>query len=126
MFSSSFSSFPRGNPLPQGWLKKVLDDYFSGKDLSLLYPLDFTGISPKLLNIYSILLRIPPGKTISYGELARQAGTSPRAVGMAMAHNRHLLFIPCHRVIKSNGDIGGFSSGVEFKRWIIAHELDKV
>ncbi|MBC7331406.1 MAG: methylated-DNA--[protein]-cysteine S-methyltransferase [Synergistetes bacterium] len=115
-----------GKPLPGGWLKKILDDYFSKKNLNLLYPLDLSGVSLKFLPIYSFLLKVPPGETITYGELARLAKTSPRAVGMAMAFNRHLLFIPCHRVVKSDGSLGGFSSGVRLKSWLIEHELDKI
>lgn len=72
--------------------------------------------------IYSTLLKVPPGKTISYGELARRVGTHPRVVGMAMRFNRLLLFVPCHRVIREDGGLGGFSSGIELKEWLLRHE----
>jgi len=94
--------------------------------MSLSYPLDLTGVPYHFLAIYSVLLSVSPGQTVSYGELARKVETSPRAVGVAMRMNRHLLFIPCHRVVKGDGSLGGFASGIELKRWLLLHELDKI
>ncbi|MCD6362783.1 MAG: methylated-DNA--[protein]-cysteine S-methyltransferase [Synergistetes bacterium] len=103
-----------------------MDSYFNGKDMSLCYPLDLSGLSKIAIRVYSILRGIPPGKTISYGELARKASTFPRAVGSMMRANRHLLFIPCHRVVRSDGKLGGFSAGVDLKKWLLDHEVSKM
>ncbi len=107
-------------------LREVLDAYFGGEDMNLSYPLDLTGVSPHAVLVYSLLRKVPPAKTISYGELAEMASTSPRAVGSMLRANRHLLFIPCHRVVRSDGSLGGFSAGIGLKRWLINHELSKL
>ncbi len=70
--------------------------------------------------------RIPSGETITYGELARLAGSprAARAVGNTMASNRIPLVIPCHRVVASNGKLGGFSApeGISMKRRLLGQE----
>jgi methylated-DNA-[protein]-cysteine S-methyltransferase len=71
--------------------------------------------------IYREVREIPRGKTATYGEIARQAGTSPRVVGQAMARNPTPLVIPCHRVVAADG-IGGFSPSVEIKEALLAME----
>ena len=70
------------------------------------------------------LRRIPWGQTISYGELARRAGNPKayRAVGQANAVNPIPLIVPCHRVIAADGSLGGYSSGLDRKRWLLEHE----
>ena len=67
---------------------------------------------------------IPYGSTVTYGEIAREVGTSPRAVGQAMARNPTPLVIPCHRVVAADG-IGGFSPSVEIKEALLAMEKAK-
>ena len=71
--------------------------------------------------IYQAVQKIPYGSTATYGEIARQAGTSPRVVGQAMARNPTPLIIPCHRVVAADG-IGGFSPSVEIKQELLAME----
>jgi len=71
--------------------------------------------------IYRAVREIPRGKTTTYGEIARQVGTSPRVVGQAMARNPTPLVIPCHRVVAADG-IGGFSPSVEIKEALLAME----
>jgi methylated-DNA-[protein]-cysteine S-methyltransferase len=71
--------------------------------------------------IYRAVQKIPYGSTATYGEIARQAGTSPRVVGQAMARNPTPLVIPCHRVVAADG-IGGFSPSVEIKQELLAME----
>jgi len=71
--------------------------------------------------IYRAVQKIPYGKTATYGEIARQVGTSPRVVGQAMARNPTPLIIPCHRVVAANG-IGGFSPDIEIKELLLARE----
>jgi len=121
--------------LPPGLLKswhdqvaQALDDYFSGQ------PADFTGLpldlqgSPFHLRVWQELRKIPPGETVSYQELGRRLGNpqASRAVGQACGANPIPLIVPCHRVIASNGSLGGFSSGLERKRWLLDHEQTNV
>ena len=78
--------------------------------------------------MWEALQRIASGKTRTYGELARELHSSPRAVGGACGANPLPLVVPCHRVIAAGGRIGGFmgaaSEGFELgiKRWLLAHE----
>ncbi len=74
--------------------------------------LDFRGLSPFRRSIYQCARRIEPGSTASYMELAHHAGKrgAMRAIGQAMAQNNIPLLIPCHRVLRSDGDLGGFSA----------------
>ena len=71
--------------------------------------------------IWKELKKIPYGKTKSYGEIAKKVKTSPRYVGNVCGQNKHLLVIPCHRVIRSDGDLGGFSSsgGLALKKRLL-------
>ena len=75
-------------------------------------PLDLSRVSPFARRIYAALRACPPGATVSYGELARQAGSpaAARAVGRAMATNPIPIVIPCHRVLAAGGRPGGFSA----------------
>ena len=75
-------------------------------------PLDLSGIPPFHLRVYEALRKVQPGERITYSELAGRAGNpkGARAVGQAMRHNRHLLVIPCHRVLPRHGGTGGFSA----------------
>jgi O-6-methylguanine DNA methyltransferase len=68
--------------------------------------------------------RIPPGSTISYGELAGRIGrpTAVRAVGLANGSNPVGIVVPCHRVIGSNGKLAGYGGGLHPKGWLLQHE----
>ena len=67
---------------------------------------------------------MPPGVTISYGEMARRAGEpgAAQAAGVALNRNPIPLILACHRVIGADGALVGFGGGVERKRWLLAHE----
>ena len=71
--------------------------------------------------VYRVVRNIPYGSTVTYGEIAHQASTSPRVVGQAMARNPTPLVIPCHRVVATDG-IGGFSPSVDIKEELLAME----
>lgn len=75
-------------------------------------PVDFSGLTPFVSDVYRALRRVPAGQTTSYGELARSVGSegAARAVGRAMAENPFPLVVPCHRVLPSDGSRGGFSA----------------
>ncbi len=74
--------------------------------------------------VWEQLLRIRPGRTISYGELARRIGNPKacRAVGTANGKNPISIAVPCHRVIASDGSLGGYGGGLRRKRWLLHHE----
>lgn len=77
--------------------------------------------------VWSAIQAIPSGKTSSYGEIAAQLHSAPRAVGRACGANRIPIIIPCHRVIAKNGGLGGFMNAsdgnpLEIKRWLLRHE----
>ena len=76
--------------------------------------------------IWNELSNIPYGSTKSYGEVAAKVKTSPRYVGNVCGQNQHVIVIPCHRVIRSDGNLGGFSGigGVKLKKKLI--DLEKM
>ena len=101
---------------------QALEDYFGGKPVSFEdLPLALEG-GPFHLRVWQELQKIPAGETVSYREMARRLGNpkAARAIGQACGANPVPLIVPCHRVIASNGALGGFSSGLERKRWLLA------
>jgi len=105
--------------------KWQLEAYFEGKRKSFNLPLAF-DCSTFHKEIYTALLNVPYGSTLSYKELATLAGSpnASRAVGTAMANNPLPILVPCHRVLKSDGTLGAYSGGegVKSKQWLIDHE----
>lgn len=88
-------------------------------------PLDLLGTRFQL-RVWQALREIAPGQTITYGELARQLGVpgASRAVGTACGQNPVAIVVPCHRVIRQNGELGGYRWGVERKRELLRRERD--
>lgn len=108
--------------------KQWLDTYFSGKEPPFCPPLHMSG-TPFQLSVWEILLKIPYGKTVAYGEIAghiaRQRGLShmsAQAVGGAVGHNRISLIVPCHRVVGKDGGFTGYAGGIDRKRKLLAME----
>lgn len=106
---------------------RAIAAYFDG-DCGLLdsVQVDPATWTPFFATVYRICRDIPAGETLTYGQLAERAGSprAARAVGQAMATNRTILVIPCHRVVASGGRLGGYGGpgGLETKRWLIDHE----
>lgn len=100
-----------------------LDNYLIGEN-GILPHLDLTPFTENEKKVYDELVKIKFGKTISYKELSEKAGikNGARFVGNTMARNFFPIFIPCHRVVNSNGVIGNFSAGKEIKRFLLQHE----
>lgn len=106
-------------------LKKDLQDYFKGKRVDFKrYALDISIGTEFQKKIWEKLLEIPYGETRSYKWLAQQAGTPNgyRAVGGANGKNPIPIIVPCHRVINSDGSLGGYSGGVWIKEWLLKLE----
>jgi O-6-methylguanine DNA methyltransferase len=90
--------------------------------------LDFSGVTPFFSAAWNACRSIPPGETRSYSWLAAEAGSpmAMRAAGQAMARNRFSLIIPCHRVIASDGGLGGYGGGgLGVKAQLLQMELDR-
>lgn len=108
-------------------LEQRLKSYLSGSpDAFENVKLDLAGATGFRLRAWRETRRIPYGQTRSYLWLAQSAGSpgACRAAGNAMAANPVPIIIPCHRVITSNGKLGGFGGGLDLKRYLIDMELD--
>ena len=102
-----------------------LDEYFAGRRKKFDVKAAFTGTSFQS-KVWQELLKIPYGKTISYADLAKAAGNPKacRAAGSANGKNPIAIIIPCHRVIASNGGLGGYAYGLEAKKQLL--DLEKI
>ncbi|HLO79154.1 MAG TPA: methylated-DNA--[protein]-cysteine S-methyltransferase [Magnetospirillum sp.] len=100
-----------------------LDAYFEGKLQAFDLPLDPMG-TPFQKKVWQALARIPFGTTRSYGDLADELGTAPRALGGACGRNPLPILIPCHRVLAANRSLGGYSGmdGIDTKRFLLRLE----
>ena len=114
------------DPLPR--FRKQVADYFAGKRTVFNVEVDMTDVPAFRQKALEQCMRIPYGQTASYADLARAAGNprAVRAVGGAMANNPLPLVIPCHRVIRSDGSLGGFSSYRETELKARLLRLEKV
>ena len=107
---------PSGNDPVSEWL----DAYFANEKIPV--PPLAEARSPFQASMRQCLLDIPLGETLSYGDLARQLGTAPSAMGQALGANPIPLVIPCHRIIATDGGLGGFSCGLQWKRRLLDFE----
>ena len=103
--------------------EEELTSYFRGDIKKFRTPLSFRGTLFQK-GVWSELMNIGCGETISYSEVANRIGKpkAHRAVAMASSLNRLVLVVPCHRVIQANGDLGGYNGGVDRKKWLLSHE----
>ena len=104
-------------------IEKELNLYFKGKLKIFETPLLPIG-SLFQKRVWEELLKIPPGETRAYAELAITLGkpSAFRAVAQANGANQFAIIIPCHRVINTNGELGGYGGGIPRKKWLIDHE----
>lgn len=102
---------------------KQLAEYFSGKRRDFDLPLELNGTDFQK-RVWQALLKVPYGKTASYGDIAKKIRNpkSSRAVGMANNRNNIAIVIPCHRVIGGNGKLVGYAGGLEKKQWLLGLE----
>ena len=108
--------------------EKWLKAYFAGEQPAQLPPLAPQGTAFQR-EVWQILLEIPYGQTVTYGEIARRlakkrgiAAMSAQAVGGAVGHNPISLMIPCHRVLGAGGSLTGYAGGIERKKALLALE----
>lgn len=111
--------------------KQWLDVYFSGREPEFFPTLHLVG-TPFQQAVWKILLTIPYGKTMTYGDIAKQlaaerglAHMSAQAVGGAVGHNPVSILVPCHRCVGSRGQLTGYAGGLERKTYLLRLEQEK-
>jgi methylated-DNA-[protein]-cysteine S-methyltransferase len=119
-----------GEAIPPPEVQRAIDSIIGllrgeASDLSPI-ALDLDGVPEFHCRVYEAARTIPPGNTLSYGDIARRVGApgAARAVGQALGRNPFPIIVPCHRVLAAGGKIGGFSAqgGVATKRRMLAIE----
>jgi methylated-DNA-[protein]-cysteine S-methyltransferase len=115
------------NQAPFAEVMRQLREYFDGKLKEFDLPLTLEGTEFQR-RVWTSLLAIPYGETISYAELAQRIGNpkAVRAVGLANGSNPIPIIIPCHRVIGSNGSLTGFGGGLVTKKQLLALESKQI
>ena len=115
--------FREGSPFLRD-VRIQLEAYFSGKRKQFDIPFTLQGVSSFQRAIYEAVLLIPYGQKRSYADIAREIGLpkAVRAVGTALGKNPLPFLIPCHRVIRSDGDYGNYAFGREMKAYLLRME----
>jgi methylated-DNA-[protein]-cysteine S-methyltransferase len=105
-------------------VRRQLDEYFAGRRRRFDVPLDRRLSRGYRLAVLEELSRVPFGQTVSYKDLAERTGkpNASRAVGTAMATNPIAIVVPCHRVLRTGGALGGYGGGLDTKVWLLRHE----
>ena len=111
-------------PAPLDAVRVQLDEYFAGDRTRFDLALDWRLSSGFRLDVLHELVEVGFGETVSYQDLARRTGRpkASRAVGSAMATNPIPVVVPCHRVLRSGGALGGYAGGLDAKRKLLTLE----
>ena len=106
-------------------VEQELTNYLLGKSKELNFPYQLIGTNFQK-SVWEILLKINYGETLNYEDIAVKLGdkNKVRAVGNAVGKNPILIKVPCHRLIRKNGELGGFSSGIDVK--LKLHEIEGI
>jgi methylated-DNA-[protein]-cysteine S-methyltransferase len=105
-------------------VRRELDRYFGGKDLRFDLPVDLSEVHGFSRKVLEASMRIRPGHVLSYTEIAAKAGNAraSRAAGNALHDNPIAIVVPCHRIVRSDGSLGGYGGGLPAKEWLLQHE----
>jgi methylated-DNA-[protein]-cysteine S-methyltransferase len=109
---------------PLEGVRRELEEYFEGRRRSFASPLDWSLIAGFHRRVLRVTSGIPFGGVQSYAEVAADAGSprASRAAGNALGANPIPILIPCHRVLRTGGSLGGYGGGIERKRWLLELE----
>jgi|DewCreStandDraft_4_1066084.scaffolds.fasta_scaffold15010_5 methylated-DNA-[protein]-cysteine S-methyltransferase len=122
-------TFPDSVELNNSFFKEtreLIKNYFKGMPISFNMPVEFLGVSDFVKQVLNITYLIPYGETRTYKWISDKIGSEDmsRAVGTALSKNPIPVIVPCHRVIQSNGEIGGYSYGLKWKIKLL--QLEKI
>jgi methylated-DNA-[protein]-cysteine S-methyltransferase len=119
----------RGQPRPRtelGPITRAVESYLDG-DLTALdaVPVEQVTGGGFLGHAWTVLRQVKPGEPLTYTEFAELAGrpTAVRAAAQACARNAIAPFVPCHRVLRTDGTLGGYRYGLGVKKWLLGHEV---
>jgi methylated-DNA-[protein]-cysteine S-methyltransferase len=103
---------------------RELEEYFAGSRHAFDTHLDWTLIGPFGRRVLGVTAAIPYGSVLSYQQVAGEAGSprGSRAAGNALGSNPIPIVIPCHRVLRTSGNLGGYGGGIDRKRWLLELE----
>ena len=105
-------------------ISDLVSDYFDG-DLRALDGIKVDQEGEKFSqSAWRAMRKISPGRTLTYADLAKRAGSEDavRAAGSACARNLIALVVPCHRIVKTGGALGNYAYGLKYKQWLLSHE----
>lgn len=100
-----------------------LEEYFKGRRKAFTIPVAETGTKLQM-DVWKALKKIKQGELSTYKAIAEQIKNpkAVRAVGTAIGNNNLIIVVPCHRVVASDGSMGGYGGGIERKEWLLKHE----
>ena len=105
-------------------VRHALDRYFAGRRLAFDLPVDLSDLPDFHRRVLVATARIPAGQVATYTQMATRAGSprASRAAGNALHNNPVVIIVPCHRVLRTDGSLGGYGGGLPIKEWLLEHE----
>jgi methylated-DNA-[protein]-cysteine S-methyltransferase len=105
-------------------VRRELDRYFAGRRFTFDTRVDLSGLTPFQQQVLGETAKVPAGQYTTYSRLAARAGRprAARAAGNALHDNPVAIIVPCHRVLRGDGTLGGYAGGLPAKEWLLKHE----
>jgi len=105
-------------------VRRALDSYFAGKRLDFDLAVDLGELAPFHRRVLGATAKVPAGRVATYTQIATRAGSprASRAAGNALHNNPVAIVVPCHRVLRTDGSLGGYGGGLPIKEWLLRHE----
>jgi methylated-DNA-[protein]-cysteine S-methyltransferase len=126
LWKSLFGRHPGATERPESFrsLLRTLDRYFKGEHVDFDITLDMDDLGVFTRAVLAEVSKVPYGQTTTYSAVSRAIGYphAPRAVGQALKRNPIPIIVPCHRVVKADGSLGGFSMGLQMKVRLLSIE----
>lgn len=105
-------------------VRRALDAYFRARRFDFGIVVDLSGVPAFHRRVLDATARIPAGRVATYTQIAVRAGSprASRAAGNALHNNPVAIIVPCHRVLRTDGSLGGYGGGLHVKEWLLEHE----
>ena len=105
-------------------VRRALERYFTGKRLEFDVAVDLGDLPPFNRRVLDATSKVPAGRVATYSQIAARAGSprASRAAGNALHDNPVAIIVPCHRVLRTDGSLGGYGGGLPVKKWLLRHE----